>query len=407
MLPSGRKRFFVHCQHRGERVWKIVGDAATMSVDEARSCAVRTLAAIRRGEDPPRDPAETLFEAVAEAVFERYLRIWKPGTLHVNRCYLKNQILPRFQGRQVADIDRRDVRDWFASLRATPVAADRSMPVLSVIMREAEAMGLRPQGSNPCLGIRRYRRKGRARFLFDDEMRRLSARLSAHADTSPRQVAVIRLLLLTGCRKSEILTLRWSDYREGHLFLRDSKTGPRTVWLSRPARDVLDGLERTGQWVFPAARGGGPRNKGWLERFWDEVRAETGLSGVRLHDLRHTHASVALRQGETVLTIARLLGHRSPETTLKYTHLADRTVMDAAETGRRRAGGLTHGREGTREAHRPRRRPSPTRASGNSRSGTARLPASVSGSGPPAGGAMSCWRMPAGARGGSLLARCR
>ena len=332
VLPSGRKRFFVHSQHRRERVWKILGDAATMSVDEARSSAVRTLAAIRRGEDPPRDPAETLFEAVAETVFERYRRLWKPGTLDVNRCYLKNQILPRFQGRQVADIDRRDVRDWFASLRATPVAADRSMPVLSVILREAEAMGLRPESSNPCLGIRRYRRKGRARFLSDEEIRRLSARLSAHANGRPQQVAVIRLLLLTGCRKSEILTLRWSDYREGHLFLRDSKTGPRTVWLSRPARNILDGLDRTGQWVFPAARGKGPRNKGWLEGFWDTVRAEAGLRGVRLHDLRHTHASIALRQGETVLTIAKLLGHRSPETTLKYTHLADKTVMDAAET---------------------------------------------------------------------------
>ena len=160
VLPSGRKRFFVHSQHRGDRVWKIIGDAATMCVDDARSSAVRTLAAIRRGEDPPRDPAETLFEAVAETVFERYRRLWKPGTLGVNRCYLKNQILPRFQGRQVADIGRRDIRDWFASLRATPVAADRSMPVLSVILREAEAMGLRPEGSNPCLGIRRYRRRG-------------------------------------------------------------------------------------------------------------------------------------------------------------------------------------------------------------------------------------------------------
>ena len=122
---------------------------------------------------------------------------------------------------------------------------------------------------------------------------------------------MVRLLLLTGCRKSEILTLRWSDYREGHLFLRDSKTGPRTVWLSQPARNVLDGLDRTGQWVFPAARGQGPRNRGWLEGFWDTIRAEAGLRGVRLHDLRHTHASIALRQGETVLTIARLLGHRN------------------------------------------------------------------------------------------------
>jgi len=257
VLPSDRKRFFVHSQHRGERVWKIVGDAAAMGVCEARSWAVRTLAAIRRGEDPPRDPAETLFEAVAEAVFERYRRLWKPGTLDVNRCYLKNQILPHFQGRQVADIHRRDVRDWFASLRATPVAADRSMPVLSVIMREAEAMGLRPQGSNPCLGIRRYRRKGRARFPSDEEIRLLSARLSAHAETAPQQAAVVRLLLLTGCRKSEIVTLRWSDYREDHLFLRDGETGPRTVWLSQPARDVLDGLDRKGALGVP----GGARQR--------------------------------------------------------------------------------------------------------------------------------------------------
>ncbi len=332
VLPSGRKRFFVHCQHRGERVWKIVGDATAMGVGQARSCAVRTLAAIRRGEGPPRDPAETLFEAVAETVFERYRRLWKPGTLDVNRCYLKNQILPHFRGRQVADIDRRNVRDWFASLRATPVAADRSMPVLSVIIREAEAMGLRPEGSNPCLGIRRYRRKGRARFLSDDEIRCLSATLSAHVDTSPRQVAVVRLLLLTGCRKSEILTLRWSDYREGHLFLRDSKTGPRTVWLSTPARRILDMLGRTSPWVFPGPRGDRPRQGVWLQRFWHRVRAEVELRDMRVHDLRHTHASIALRQGETVLAIGRLLGHRNPETTLKYTHLADTMVREAAET---------------------------------------------------------------------------
>ena len=332
VLPSGGKRFFVHCQHRGERVWKIVGTADNMTVGEARSSAARTLAAIRRGERPPGDPAEALLEAVAETAFERCRRLWKPRTLDVNRCYLKNQILPGFRGRHVADIGRRDVRNWFASLRATPVAADRSMPVLSVIMREAEAMGLRPEGSNPCLGIRRYRRKGRERFLSDDEIRRLAATLSAHGNASPWQVAAVRLLLLTGCRKGEILTLRWSDYREGHLFLRDSKTGPRTVWLSQPARDVLDGLERAGQWVFPAARGKGPRINGRLAGFWDKVRAEAGLRGVRLHDLRHTHASIALRQGETVPVIARLLGHRNPETTLRYTHHADDIVMDAAES---------------------------------------------------------------------------
>ena len=244
MLPSDRKRFFIHCQHRGERVWKIVGDAATVSVGEARSRAAEMMAAIRRGGTVPFRSDETLFEAVAETVFKRYERIWKPRTTYVNRGYLRKQILPHFAGRPIDEIDRQDVRNWFASLRATPVAADRSMPVLSVIMKEAEAMSLRPEGANPCRGIRRYRRKGRERFLSNEEIRRLSERLSAHAERYPQQAAVIRLLLLTGCRKSEILTLRWSDYREGHLFLRDSKTGSRTVWLSQSARRSVTPIPR-------------------------------------------------------------------------------------------------------------------------------------------------------------------
>ena len=332
VLPSGGRRFFIHRQHRGERVWKIVGDAADMGVAEARSRATEMLAAIRRGEGVPPDPSETLFEAVAATVFRQHERVWKPGTLEVNRYYLKNQILPHFTGRPIAEIDGAEVQRWFASLAATPVAADRAMPVLSVIMREAEAMGLRPEGSNPCRGVRRYRRKGRERFLSDDEISRLSAVLRRHEGRSPRQVAIVRLLLLTGCRRSEILTLRWSDYREGHLYLRDSKTGPRTVWLSSPARTVMDSLERNGDWVFPLPRAMGPRSRTWLDEFWRAARAEAGLSDVHLHDLRHTHASIALRQGESVLAIGRLLGHARAETTLKYTHLTDAMVIDAAET---------------------------------------------------------------------------
>ena len=330
--PLGRKQFFIQCQHRGERIWKIVGDAGTVSISEARSIAGEMLAATRRGEDTPHAPGETLFEAAAETVFRRYERVWKAGTLYVNRSYLRKQLLPHFAGRPIADIDRQEVRNWFARLRATPVAADRSMPVLSVIMREAERMGLRPEGSNPCRGIKRYRRKGRERFLSDDEIRRLCERLAAHEARWPQQAALIRLLLLTGCRKNEILTLRWSDYRDGNLFLRDSKTGPRTVWLSEPARAVLDNLKRKGRWVFPHCGCDRPRSKNWLDDFWFRVRAEADLEDVHLHDLRHTLASLALRQGVTVLAIGRLLGHRDPETTLKYIHLADRIMRDAAET---------------------------------------------------------------------------
>ena len=125
---------------------------------------------------------------------------------------------------------------------------------------------------------------------------------------------------------------RWADWRDGHLHLRDSKTGPRTVWLSGPARTVLDGLGRKNRWMFPASRGQRPRSASWLDGVWRRVRKEVQLADLRLHDLRHTHASLALRQGETVLAIGRLLGHRSAETTLGYVHPADAMVRDAAET---------------------------------------------------------------------------
>ncbi|MCY4470367.1 MAG: tyrosine-type recombinase/integrase, partial [Thiotrichales bacterium] len=330
-LPSGKKRFFVHSQTDGRRIWKIIGDADSIPLDEARRRAAALLGAIRRDGDGCALPEETVFEAVAEEVFRNYGRHWKPRTLKVNRGYLRNQILPWFRGRCVADIARADVQRWFASLHATPVAADRSAPILSVIMREAEVYGYRPEGSNPCVGIRRYRRKGRERFLSGAELRRLALTLERHEARRPLHVAFLRLLLLTGCRKSEIATLEWSSYREGRVFLPDSKTGPRTVWLSSPARSVLERLPRAGKWVFPSSRTDRPLNVHALEAFWCKVRAEANLRDVRLHDTRHTYASIAIMQGETVVTTGRLLGHSAPETTLKYAHLSDASVREAAD----------------------------------------------------------------------------
>ena len=331
VLPSGRKRYFVHCQHESQRVWRIVGGADEIGAGEARSRAAAMLAEIRQDGPMPVVPEDTVFEAVAEAAFRRHERLWKPRTLKVNRGYLRCQILPRFAGRQVAEITRQDVVRWFASLAATPVAADRSMPVLSVIMREAERMGLRAEGSNPCHGIRRYRRKGRERFLSDAEIRALARCLDAREDEHPLAVAVVRLLLLTGCRKSEILTLRWADRREGALFLRDSKTGPRTVWLSRVAQDVLDGIDRNSVWVFPSRKGDGSRSTAWLDHVWRSMRTEANLGDVRLHDLRHNYASHAVMNGVPVPVVSRLLGHTSVRMTLRYIHMDDREVRAAAE----------------------------------------------------------------------------
>ncbi|MCY4608153.1 MAG: tyrosine-type recombinase/integrase [bacterium] len=330
VYPTGRKCYFIATQVEGERIWKIVGDADDMSTGEARERAREMLAALRSNGQV--SPEACLFEVVAEEVFRRYQRNWKPRTLAVNRGYYANQILPWFRGRPIAGITSADVREWFASLHETPVAADRSAPVLSVIMTCAETYGYRPEGSNPCRGIRRYRRKGRERFLSQDEIRRLGRVLERHEGDHPMYGAIVRLLLLTGCRKREIVTVRWTEYREGHLHLADSKTGPRMVWLSSPARRILEEQPRTSQWVFPSSRTGNSVHVETIELFWRRLRSEARLKDVRLHDLRHTFASIAVMSGENILTVGRLLGHNDPGTTLKYTHLAHDAVAEAAET---------------------------------------------------------------------------
>ena len=331
VLPSGAKRYFIHSQHDGRRVWKMLGKGEAIGVDEARERAQAILASIRAGNDDETAAVpDTPFETVADEVFRRYARNWKPSTLKVNQGYYRKQILPWFEGRPITGITARDVQQWFASLHETPVAADRSAPVLSVIMHQAEVYGYRPEGTNPCAGIRRYRRQGRERFLSTAEVSRLGSVLASHEAGHPQAVATIRLLLLTGCRKGEIISLKWRYYREGKLFLLDSKVGPRTVWLSSPARAILDGLPRTAVWVFPSPRNG-LLHAASVGSVWHRVREEADLHDVRLHDLRHTHASMALAQGETVLTIGRLLGHRNPATTLKYIHLSDAMVREAVD----------------------------------------------------------------------------
>ena len=330
VMPSGTKRYFVHSQYRGRRVWKIVGDAATLTEAEARARARSMLAALRAGGEPnAEDPGATPFEAVAEEVFDRYGRRWKPGTLEVNRIYLRRQILPFFEKRAIGAITRQDVQTWFRSLHATPAAANRSAPILSVIMRQAETWGYRPENSNPCKGIRRYRQGRSERFLSPEEYRRLGEALDRHEKDRPLHAAALRLLLLTGCRRSEVLNLEWSFYREGRLYLRDGKTGPRTVWLSQPARDILDRLPRSGRTVFPLEGRRAPWL--WLQSFWSEVRSEADLVDVRLHDLRHSYASIALMNGESVRTLGRLLGHEKASTTLKYAHLSDASVREAVD----------------------------------------------------------------------------
>ena len=331
VLPSGAKRYFVQSQHRGQRVWKIVGDSGAVGIDEARNRARNLRAAIRNGTgDEAAAPPEIAFETVADEVFRRYARNWKPSTLKVNRNYYRNHILPWFEGRPIAGITTHDVRRWFGSLHNTPVSADRSAPILSVIMRQAEVYGYRPEGTNPCAGIKRYRRLGRERFLSAAEIGRPGGVLARYEADHPQAVAIIRLLLLTGCRKGEIITLKWRFYRERKLFLPDSKSVPRTVWLSSAARhprrpapqNNLDlPLSQDGRLSEPS--GGRPS----LES--RDSRSESVRSPPA--HFRHRFATHAVLQGVPLPVVSRLLGHKQPSMTMRYAHVGDREIEAAAE----------------------------------------------------------------------------
>ena len=204
--------------------------------------------------------------------------------------------------------------------------------------RQAEVYGYRPEDSNPCKDIKRYRRRARERFLSPDEIRRLAGVLERRDETRPVQAAVIRLLLLTGCRKSEMLNLRWREVDGDTLELEDSKTGPRQVLLNPEARAIIEQQPRSGSpWVFPSPRE--PARARSDPRLWNKVRKLAGIEDVRLHDLRHSFASQAAMQGIPLPVVARLLGHAQVKMTLRYAHVSDRDVEAAAD----RIGGVMAG----------------------------------------------------------------
>ena len=186
--------------------------------------------------------------------------------------------------------------------------------------------------TNPARDVERNPRRMPTRFLSREEVARLHHVLDRQTRDGRREQAdIIRLLLLTGCRRSEILRLRWSEVDRDRLVLADGKTGPRIVPLNTPARRILERRPRGGSpFVFSSPRNRAlPRSRNLA--FWDRARREAGIEDVRLHDLRHTHASHAVMNGVPVPVVARLLGHSDVRTTLRYAHLGDREIEQAAE----------------------------------------------------------------------------
>ncbi|RZF63241.1 DUF4102 domain-containing protein [Sphingomonas populi] len=330
---TGRKTWVLQHRERGNARFETLGSTATMDVRQARREALKILRSAALDGLPQKPAAKPSVGLTFEQFFPEFMECvagWKASTATRNASAIKAHILPAFGSLPVAQMSRADIVKWRDAMGQKPAAFNRSVPVLASIFKMAETLGYRPGGSNPCKGIARYKRKLPERYLSGSEYRALASVLKAAEAELPGAVTIIRLLIYTGARRQEIAGLRWEWIKPPRIFLPDSKTGAKVIYLNAPARKILDGLrgEQISGLVFPGGRNlSVPLNP---DPAWFKLRARAGLMDVRLHDLRHSFASLAIRDGVSLSVVGKLLGHALPESTARYAHLADDVVSESA-----------------------------------------------------------------------------
>jgi integrase len=341
VMPSGRKSFVVQFR-AGRRARRMsLGPSTVLTCDQARTRAITIIAAVKNGEDPAADRAAKRNAATVGDLADRFDKEHisvhlKASTAKEYRGNLKRFILPALGRLAVPEITRADVAKFHHDLRHIPYQANRCLEVVSKMFGLAEMWGLRPDGSNPRKHIRKYPEEKRERFLSAAELGRIGEVLREMESERIELTSAIlaaRLLILTGCRLGEIMTLKWDyvDFDERALRLPDSKTGKKVVHVGAPAVEYLHSAHRIdgNPWVITGTLPGKALSD--LQPFWQRVRARAGVKDVRIHDLRHTFASTAVASGQGLPMIGKLLGHTQVQTTARYAHLASEPVRMAAD----------------------------------------------------------------------------
>jgi integrase len=364
--PSGLKTFVLRyrAKHKfAPKRFVKLGQFGPISPEEARRMAKEILGQVAGGNDPAFDKSQANKAAITFGdACDRFLALHvkgkrKAATYALYSHIIEKKLKPAFGSRHILKVSKLDVANFHNSLKDTPPTANRSIATLAAIYSWAGRTGLIDEGVNPARRIEKYKEVAKDRYLSMSEITRLGQALreaetegfpyafdadkptSKHGAKpgernvffSPFAVAAIRLLIFTGCRKGEILKLKWSevDYQRGMLHLPDSKTGRKVVLLGHAAIKVLESLPRIGEYVIVGADPDKPRVD--LKRPWDAIREKAGLEGVRLHDLRHSFASVGAGAGLGLPIIGKLLGHSQSRTTERYAHLADDPLRRASE----------------------------------------------------------------------------
>jgi len=342
----------------GRQRWFSIGEhGAPWTPETARQQAQVIWGKIRSGEnlvgirDARRDRA-TISDLCVRYLQEHAREHKKASSAHMDERNVENHIRPLLGDAYADEITRADI-DRFkrairegktrkgsqtvrggAVVRGGPIVANRCLALLSKMLNLAEVWGVRPENSNPVRHIEKYKEGRRERYLTAEEFARLGDALAAAAaggKESPFAVAAIRLLILTGARLGEVLALRWGYVflEEGILKLPDSKTGRKTVWLNPPAIEVLSNLPRVAgnDFVIVGDRAGSHLVN--IHKAWKRICHQAGLADFRIHDLRHSYASVAVGAGVGLYLTGKILGHLRHSTTERYAHLADDPVREA------------------------------------------------------------------------------
>lgn len=340
ITPTGKRIYMLYYRSADRRQRKPkIGEHGVMACEEARAIAQRWLLEVTQGGDPSMLKQEVRLSPTLSQLAERYRTEYAPrkkaSSQKEDQRLWTQHILPVLGAMKVSSLTRADIAKLHHSFADYPTMANRIVSLLSKALNLAELWGYRPNHSNPCLHVKKYEEVKRERFLSPEEISRLMEALQEEEKVCQNlwTVYAIKLLLLTGCRLSEILTLRWDevDLEAQYLHLSDSKTGKKRIYLSTAAVELLRTLsrqEKNAHVICGEKPGSHLVN---LQKPWRRIRKRAGLDDVRLHDLRHTFASIAASHGLSLPIIGALLGHKNTQTTQRYAHLLGQPLLEATE----------------------------------------------------------------------------
>lgn len=356
VFTSGRKSYVIQYRAQGRTRRFTIGPHGPVTPDAARKKALSLLGRVVDGGDPAEEKAIEQRELTVAELCDLYLEkgcaTKKPSTLAIDRGRIKRHIKPLLGKRRVRSIKSADIQKFLSDVADGKTKADlrtgergrsivrggkgtatRTVGLLGGIFTFALSLGLR--SDNPVRGVKRFPDRKNERFLSPQEFGRLGQALNRAEEESlnPSAIAAIRLLVFTGCRKSEILELKWEhvDWDHSCARLPDSKTGQKIIPLGAPALKVLSEISQVEGCPYVLIGSKLDRPYSGLQKVWKKVRTWAALNEVRIHDLRHSFASAGVIGGYSLFVIGHLLGHKDPKTTQGYAHLANDALLKAAD----------------------------------------------------------------------------